>query len=41
MKTILIKGIPVELYRRFKAVCAARGRTMKEVFIELMERFCG
>lgn len=40
MKTVIFKGIPETVYRKFKAACAAHGRTMKEVIIELMISFC-
>jgi len=39
MKTILFKDIPADVYRKFKAACAAKGKTMKEVFIEFMIAF--
>ena len=40
MKTILFKDIPEDVYRKFKAACATKGKTMKEVFIEFMISFC-
>jgi len=40
VKTIFFKNIPDDIFRMFKAACAERGQTMKEVFIKLMIEFC-
>ena len=37
--TILFKNIPYNLYRTFKAACAAKGVSMKEAFIYFMIYF--
>jgi hypothetical protein len=39
MKNYLLKGIPQEVLRNFKAACAAKGKTMKHVIIEFMIKF--
>lgn len=39
-KPIHIKDVPGNVVRKFKATCAAKGRTMHDVFIELMVAFC-
>jgi hypothetical protein len=36
MAVILVKDVPDELRNLFKAICAERGKTMREVVIELM-----
>ncbi len=36
MGTFLIRDIPDELKRKFKALCAERGITMKEAFLKYM-----
>jgi hypothetical protein len=36
MAAILVKDVPDELRNLFKAICAERGKTMREVVIELM-----
>lgn len=40
MKDFLLRGIPENIMRKFKAACAAKGRTMKDVLIEFMVEFC-
>ena len=40
MKTILFKAVPTDIYRKFKAACAAQGITMKDAFIQFMIDFC-
>lgn len=37
MATIIIKDMPDELKRKFKAKCAENGFTLKEVLMRLME----
>ena len=37
MGTFLIRDIPDELKRKFKALCAERGITMKEAFLKNMK----
>ena len=34
---MIIKGIPDELRNQFKAACAVRGKTMREVLMRLMQ----
>jgi len=36
MAAILVKDVPDELRNLFKAICAERGKTMREQIIELM-----
>jgi hypothetical protein len=36
MAVILVKDVPDELRNHFKAMCAERGKTMREGIIELM-----
>jgi phage terminase Nu1 subunit (DNA packaging protein) len=37
MGNILLKDIPEDLKRKFKALCATRGKTMKEEILRLMK----
>ena len=37
MGNMIIKGIPDELRNHFKAACAVRGETMREVLMRLMQ----
>jgi hypothetical protein len=39
MKTFLLKGIPEDVLRNFKAACAAKGKTMKDILIQFMITF--
>jgi len=36
---ILIQDVPVETYRKFKAVVVGEGLTIKAVFVEMMEEY--
>ncbi len=38
MAAILVKDVPDELRNLFKAICAERGKTMREGIIELMRK---
>jgi len=40
MTTVLFKNIPLDVYRKFKAACAAKGISMTEAFIQFMIAFC-
>jgi hypothetical protein len=35
---LMIKGVPEELWRQFKSVCALEGKTVKDKIIELVEK---
>jgi len=35
-KQIIIRNIPIELHREFKAICALEGKSLKDKIIELM-----
>jgi phage terminase Nu1 subunit (DNA packaging protein) len=37
MGNILLKDVPENLKRKFKALCATRGKTMKEEILRLMK----
>ena len=37
MGNMIIKGIPDELRNHFKAACAMKGETMREVLMRLMQ----
>jgi hypothetical protein len=41
MKPILIKGIPAELWRAVKSRAAIEGRLVKEVIIDLLQKYLG
>ena len=36
MSTLIVKDIPVEVKNKFKALCAGKGKTLKEELIRLM-----
>jgi hypothetical protein len=38
-KAMLIQGLPQSTREYFKAACAMRGRSMRDVIIELMRRY--
>ena len=38
MGTIIIKDVPEDLKREFKAICALRGKSLKDSIIELMRK---
>ena len=38
MISLNLRNIPLELRNQFKAVCAAKGKTMTEAIIEFMRR---
>lgn len=38
-KTIIIQGIPSDTKEAFKSACALNGKTMRDVFIELMRNY--
>jgi hypothetical protein len=38
MGTIIIKDVPEDLKREFKAICALRGMTLKDTLINLMSK---
>jgi phage terminase Nu1 subunit (DNA packaging protein) len=38
MGTLIVKDIPDEVKNKFKAVCAERGKTIKEELIRLMKK---
>ena len=40
MKTMIFKNIPKELHGFFKVVCAGKGITMRQAFIQFMVDFC-
>jgi hypothetical protein len=38
MSNIIIKGVPDDIYRRFKAQCAMEGKTVKNKLIEMIKK---
>ena len=39
IKTIIFKNIPKDIHRKFKMICAEKGITMREAFIQFMIKF--
>lgn len=37
---LLIWGVPTPLRERFKAACAMRGKTMRDVVMDLLQEYC-
>lgn len=39
-KNILLRNVPAELHRRFKAKCAEKGGTIQGQILLLMRKYC-
>lgn len=37
-KDLILRGIPEEIHRAFKTICAAEGKTMTEKIVEYMKQ---